>query len=196
MQSKTFVFFGVAGSGKGTQIKLLQEFFKEKSGLECVYAYPGNEYRKLTESGSYVGSLIKESMNKGNLQPNFLTDALVSNILINSLTPEKHLITDGYPRTVAQSEVFEKMMQFFKREDVNIIYIELSDGEAVKRNLLRGRVDDTKEGMEKRIEEYKKNVVPAMNYFKGKENYKIYTINGEQTVEEVWKEIISKLGLN
>ncbi|KKQ07118.1 MAG: hypothetical protein US18_C0026G0019, partial [Parcubacteria group bacterium GW2011_GWB1_36_5] len=53
--SQTFVFFGIIGSGKGTQIKLLVDFLKAKDGRECVYAYPGNEYRKLAESGSFTG---------------------------------------------------------------------------------------------------------------------------------------------
>ena len=66
--------------------------------------------------------------------------------------------------------------------------------EGIRRNLLRGRHDDTQEGLAKRFDEYANNVVPAMNYFKDKENYKIYTINGEQSVENVHKDIIAALG--
>ena len=36
-----------------------------------------------------------------------------------------------------------EMMKFYRREQVKIIYIELSKEEAMKRNLLRGRADDT-----------------------------------------------------
>ena len=192
--SKTFVFFGIVGSGKGTQVKLLMNFLKEKDGKECVYVYPGNEYRKLAESGSYTGNIVKDSMTLGHLQPNFMTDSIVTNILVSSLSLEKHLIADGYPRTLAQSENFEEMMKFYKRENIKIIYIEVGKEEAMKRNLLRGRHDDTKEGIEKRFDEYIKNVIPSMNYFKEKAGYTIYTINGEQTVENVHKDIIIKLG--
>ncbi|PJC49654.1 50S ribosomal protein L18 [Candidatus Nomurabacteria bacterium CG_4_9_14_0_2_um_filter_32_10] len=51
-----------------------------------------------------------------------------------------------------------------------------------------------KEGIAKRFDEYKNNVIPAMNYFKDKKDYTIYTINGEQSVEDVHKDIINKLG--
>ena len=193
MQSQTFVFFGIAGSGKGTQVKLLMDLLKTKDNKECVYAYPGNEYRKLIESGSYTGLLVKDSMSKGNLQPDFLTDSIVTNILTSSLTNEKHLIADGYPRTVSQSLAFDAMVKFYERKDIKIIYIELSKEEATRRNLLRGRVDDTEEGMAKRFDEYVNNVIPAMNYFKGKENYTIYTINGEQTIGKVHQDIINAL---
>ncbi|KKS24369.1 MAG: hypothetical protein UU82_C0007G0040 [Candidatus Nomurabacteria bacterium GW2011_GWC2_41_8] len=85
------------------------------------------------------------------------------------------------------------MIKFFKRDQVKIIYIEVGKEEAMKRNLLRARSDDTKEGIEKRFNEYLYSVVPAMNYFKGKEKYTIYTINGEQSVENVHKDIIKAL---
>lgn len=194
MNPETFVFFGIVGSGKGTQVKLLMEYLKARNGREIVYAYPGDEYRRLITEESYVGSLIKDSMHQGHLQPDFLTDAIVVNIIAKDLSPEKHLIADGYPRTIVQSKTFEAMAKFFKRNQVKIIYIELSKEEAMKRNLLRGRADDTKEGIEKRFDEYVNNVVPAMEYFRGKDGYTIYTINGEQSIEDVHTDIIKALG--
>lgn len=194
MQPQTFVFFGIVGSGKGTQIKLLADFLKAQDGRESVYAGTGEGFRKIMESGNYTASLIKESMDRGELISDFLANSIVVNILASSLTSEKNLITDGYPRTLSQSKTFEEMMKFYKRENIKIIYMELSKEEATKRNLLRGRHDDTEEGLTKRFEEYKNNVIPAMDYFKGKENYKIYTVNGEQSIEGVHKDIISALG--
>ncbi|HEU0085579.1 MAG TPA: nucleoside monophosphate kinase [Candidatus Paceibacterota bacterium] len=195
MQPQTFVFFGIVGSGKGTQVKLLMDFLKGKSDKEITYAYPGAEYRKHIESGSYTGNLIKDSVGRGELQPDFLTTSIFTGILMESLTDEKHFIADGYPRTIRQAESFESMMKFYKRNNIKIIYIELSEQEAMKRNLLRGRIDDTEEGIKRRFQEYVNNVVPAMDHFKGKAGYEIFAINGEQSIESVHQDIIKALGL-
>ncbi len=194
MESQTFVFFGIVGSGKGTQVKLLIDFLKERDGREVVYAYPGNEYRKIIESTTETAALVRATIDAGHLQPDFLTNSIFVHFLINDISHEKHLIADGYPRTLDQAKCLEDALKFYNRNDVKIIYIEISHDEAMKRNLLRGRHDDTKEGIEKRFDEYMTKVVPSMNYFKDKEKYKIYTINGEQEIGKVHQDIISALG--
>jgi len=194
MQPQTFVFFGIVGSGKGTQVKLLTDFLKAKDGRETIYVSSGAEYRKIIESSTQTASIVKVALDKGGLLPNFLTSSIFINVLVNNISPEKHLIADGYPRSVGQSECFEEAMKFYNRENIKVIYIELSKEEAVKRLKLRGRHDDTDEGIEKRIDEYRNNVIPAMNYFKDKSGYTTYTINGEQSVENVHKDIIKALG--
>ena len=194
MKIQTFVFFGQVGSGKGTQAEFLVDFLKKQDGRDCVKTSTGDEYRKLIESRNYTGDLIKDSLTRGELQPDFLTNAIVTNILTSSLTLDTHLFADGYPRTIVQSQAFENMMKFFKRDSIKIIYIELSKEEAMKRNLLRGRHDDTEEGLLRRFDEYVNNVIPAMNYFEDKNNYKKYIINGEQSVENVHQDIVKALG--
>ncbi len=194
MESETFVFFGIVGSGKGTQVKLLRDLLETRDGKEIVYAYPGDEYRRIIKEDNFTGKLIKDSLHNGHLQPDFLTNSIVTNIIATSLAPEKHLIFDGYPRTLEQSEALENMVKFFKRGDVKIIYIEISETEAMKRNLLRGRTDDTPEGITKRFDEYINKVVPSMDYFKDKPGYTIHTINGEQEMANVHKDIIKALG--
>ncbi|KKS24368.1 MAG: hypothetical protein UU82_C0007G0039 [Candidatus Nomurabacteria bacterium GW2011_GWC2_41_8] len=76
MQPQTFVFFGIVGSGKGTQVKLLTDFLKARDVRETVYAGTGESFRKLLSSDTYVGSLIKDSMARGELIADFLTNAI------------------------------------------------------------------------------------------------------------------------
>ncbi|MEK7459570.1 MAG: nucleoside monophosphate kinase [Patescibacteria group bacterium] len=195
MQKQTFIFFGIQGSGKGTQIELLKEYLKQKNNKESFYIYPGGEYRKQIESNSNMGKLINDSVTRGELQPDFLTTSLVTNLLTVSSLDNKHLFFDGYPRSIIQSESFEEMVHFFKFSNIKIIYIELSKEEAIKRNMFRGRHDDTEEGLNKRFGWYFDNVIPAMNYFKGKDGYEFLIINGEQSIEDVHKDIIKSLEL-
>lgn len=194
MRPQTFVFFGIVGSGKGTQVELLMDYLKSKDHKKILYAGTGKEFRKLINSKSYTAQRVKESVLRGELQPDFLTTTLFINTLIHSLGENEHLFADGYPRTVVQSESLERMMKFFKRDKIKIIYIKISEKEALKRNLKRGRDDDTEGGIAKRIEEYKNNVIPAMNFFKRKKDYKIYTIDGEQSRKDVFEDIIKALG--
>ncbi len=192
----TFIFFGIAGSGKGTQLELLQKYLEEKdSNAKIVTTSTGSEFRKVIDSGSYTGQLIKTTLEKGWLQPNFLTITMFTNILVSSMEPDTHLIVDGYPRTITQSEVLEAAMDFYKRENIKVIYLKVEKDEVMKRMKLRGRSDDTDEGIAKRFDEYVDNVVPAMLYFKEKGGYTIYTVNGEQSPEEVHQELIKTLGL-
>src|SRR3989344_7259589 len=181
MQSQTFVFFGIVGSGKGTQVKLLMDFLKNKNTKECVYIGTGDIFREIVGSSKDDSETqtVKEIINSGRLMPDEITNKLVFEAVKLKSSPDKHLIFDGYPRTTPQSKYFANLVK--ERTDIKIIFIELNKEEAMKRNLLRGRHDDTREGLTKRFNEYVNNVIPAMNYFKGKAGYQIYTINGEQT---------------
>src|SRR3989344_6086106 len=189
MQVETFVFFGIVGSGKGTQVKLLQKYLEGHDSRAVLYVGTGEIFRQSSKN------TIRELLNAGKLIPDEITNDLVSETIAEEPDlANKHIIFDGYPRTSVQSKKFEQMMRQYGRENVKIIYIELSEDEAMKRNLLRGRHDDTEAGLAKRIDEYRNNVIPAMNYFKDKSGYTTYTINGEQSVENVHKDIIKALG--
>jgi len=192
----TFVFFGIVGSGKGTQVELLEKYLKENNLSEDVLATStGSEFRKLVEKDNYTSKLVKTIIEKGELQPNFLTISLFTNILATSLGEETSFIADGFPRTIPQAEAFESVMKFYGREDVHVIYIELSKEEAIKRMKLRGRSDDTDEGIVERFEVYTRDVIPAMNYFKDKSGCTMHIINGDQSIEAVHDDIIKSLNL-
>lgn len=197
MKTQTFIFFGIVGSGKGTQVELLQKYLIENNiSNDVLFTSTGNEYRKLITSDTYTSSLVKGNLEKGFLQPDFLTISLFTDILTREMKENTTMIADGFPRTIAQSVSFNEMMKFYKRNEVKIIYIELGKEEATKRMKLRGRSDDSDEGISNRFDEYLNNVVPSMDYFKDKDGYTVYKINGEQSIEDVHKEIINSLNLN
>lgn len=193
----TFVFFGIVGSGKGTQIELMQKYLKEKDQTTSItYAYPGNEYRKITSNPeSATGAIVKGKLERGELQADVITVSIFNHILIDNLKKDDVIIADGYPRTIVQAEALEEIMKYYGRSQVAIIYIEVGKEEATKRMKLRARSDDTDEGIARRFDEYVNNVVPAMNYFNGKPGYALHAINGEQTIEQVHADIIKALGI-
>ncbi len=191
---QTFIFYGIVGSGKGTQVELLNKYLKENNiSNDILFISTGNEYRKIVSEDTHTSRKIKNTLEKGFLQPDSLTTSLVVNRMINEMNEETTLITDGYPRTIEQSKSFEEIMKFYDRTNIKIIYIELDKEEAIKRMKQRGRTDDTDEGIANRFDEYEKNVIPSMNYFKDKEGYTIIKVNGKQSIEEVNQEVISKI---
>lgn len=191
---QTFIFYGIVGSGKGTQVELLKSYLKDnKISDDILFISTGEEFRKIISLDGFTGKTIKENINNGILVPDFFTTSILVKKIADNINENTTIITDGYPRTISQSKSFEELMNFYNRKDVKIIYIELGKEEATKRMKLRGRADDTDEGIANRFDEYTKNVIPSMEYFKGKDGYNIFTINGDQTVEEVHKEIINKI---
>ena len=155
MTPQTFVFFGQVGSGKGTQVKLLSDFLESKGEKKPLYAGTGEEFRRLMKAGSFTATRVKESYDNGELVPDEITSSIFIKIFIDSLEENDHIIADGYPRTIEQSKIFEKVMEFYQRKKVKIIYIKVSEEEALKRNMLRGRSDDTAEGLKKRFNRWK-----------------------------------------
>jgi len=195
MQAATYVLFGTAGSGKGTQAELLVNFLQKKYSQDSPHVSLGSEFRNLADSGAYSGKIIGDSISRGIYQPDFVTNSVFMNFLFKNFDPGKNLVTDGYPRTLEQSKFLERSMDFLGRKNVKVINLVVSEEEVIKRMKLRARNDDTEEGTKKRFSEHENNVIPAMNYFKNKENYEFYEINGEQSVEDVHKDIIEALKL-
>lgn len=193
-KSQTFIFYGIVGSGKGTQVELLRKYLQESNiSDDILFISTGEEFRKILKEESFTSQTIKNLVNNGILVPDFFTTSLVVNYISKNIKENSTLITDGYPRTIEQSETFDKLMKFYGRTDIKIIYIELDKEEAIKRMKLRARTDDTDEAISNRFDEYEKNVIPSMNYFKDKEGYTIIKVNGKQSIEEVNQEVISKI---
>lgn len=190
------VFFGIVGSGKGTQVELLQKYINDNyENKDIVFASPGSGYRKLVSEDYYTGQIVKTTLEKGYLQPDFLTIGLLVNNFAFNMKEDSHILADGFPRTVEQSNAIDEIFKYYSRNNINIVYIELSKEEAITRMKLRARSDDTDEGIANRFDEYVNNVLPAMDYFKDKPGYTMHSINGAQSIEDVHKDIINALGI-
>ncbi|MDO8660180.1 MAG: hypothetical protein Q7K54_06340, partial [Candidatus Parcubacteria bacterium] len=83
---------------------------------------------------------------------------------------------------------------FYNIEKPNIILMNVSKDLSFARMMERKRADDTPEKIQNRLDWFEKDVAPAIDFFRDKDRYNFVEINGEQTIEEVHKEIMSKLG--
>lgn len=192
----TFIFAGPSGSGKGTQVDLLKTYLTEKSPEVPQYSsYTGDGFRNLMNGTTLTSHLVKEVQNAGELQPEFLAIYLWADNLVKNITGKEHLFIDGSPRKPAEAIVLDSAMQFFKREPIHLIDVQVSDAETKRRLLARARHDDTEEGIDRRLAWYKTEVVPAIEYLKKQPQYRFHDINGEQTPEEVHTDIIKALNL-
>jgi adenylate kinase family enzyme len=85
-------------------------------------------------------------------------------------------------------------MRFYKREKPTIVYINISDEEAVSRLVKRGRADDTEEGIRARLKWTREHMTPILAWFRANPLYRVVEINGNQSIEAVHAEIDAALG--
>lgn len=195
MAPQTIIFFGPSGSGKGTQANLLVDKLQKMDSREVHYIETGQRFRDFSTEASYTARLTKEIMTKGALLPEFLPIWIWTEYFIRHVSGDEHLILDGLSRRVHEAPILDSAMRFYKRENPAVLSIEVTRQWAKERLLNRGRADDKDERIDERMNWYYDNVVPAMEYFKNSSYYRFIQINGEQTIEEVHKEIIERLGI-
>ncbi len=189
---RTFIFIGRSGCGKGTQVELLKKYLEEKdSGCPVVQIETGGRFRSFIDGGSYAGNLSKEIMEKGGLQPEFLAVLMWSEEMIGKMKGNEHLLIDGAPRRLREAMVLDTALRFFKKERPIVVYLNVSNEWSKERLRGRGRKDDiSEEEVKKRLTWFDAEVKPAIDWFRGEPTYKVVDINGEQTIEEVHKDII------
>ncbi|MES3032316.1 MAG: nucleoside monophosphate kinase [Patescibacteria group bacterium] len=194
MNSKAIVFFGRSGCGKGTQAKLLVDFLKSK-GREVIYIETGSTFRELSKQNTLVGQNVAGIIKNGLLIPVFLPIWIWTEIMTNKFSGKEDMILDGVCRRKEEAVALDSAFDFYKIEKPNIILMNVSKDWSYTRMMERKRADDTDEKIKNRLEWYERDVLPSIEYFRTKAGYNFVEINGEQTVENVHKDIIKALNL-
>ncbi len=168
------LLMGIAGSGKGTQGKLLgstRDYHVISTG-ELLRTYGSEEQH--------------ERMHRGEILGDEEVTALLDTALQNLDDPNR-VILDGYPRTVEQAKW---LLSQDDRLNINYVLHLLASREAVKERLhARGRTDDHEAAIEARFNEYEQATVPILEFFRT-QGVEIVEVNGEQPIEAVHQEII------
>jgi len=191
-KDKTFIFFGKSGSGKGTQAELLLEKIKD-SGETPLYIETGQKFREFIMSDNHLSHLTREVLSRGALMPVFLPIWIWTTELVERFTGKEVLVLDGLCRREDEAPVLDSALTFFNREKPIVVYINVSDDWALNRLRSRGREDDTEMYLKKRLTWFEWQVKPAMGFFHEHERYIFLEINGEQSIEDVHKELMEKL---
>lgn len=192
---QTFVFIGRSGCGKGTQASILIEEIKKRDSRELFYLETGQSFRNFIATGNYSANLSKVINEAGGLQPEFLAVWAWAHLLVEQMKDDMHLVIDGTPRKPHEAQVFDSAMKFYKREKPCIVYINVSSDWSRERLLARGRGDDNREDIDARLKWFDTDVIPAIEFFRNNNDYRFIEVNGEQSVEDVSKELLEKIKL-
>lgn len=127
---RNIVMLGVQGSGKGTQADRISARY------EIPTISTGKLFRAEIERNTGLGREISSIIKKGELVP----AAMINQMMGERLSEEdtvNGVIVDGYPRTLEQAQALDDIMSGLSRQVTHVLYIKISDEEAVRR--LSGR---------------------------------------------------------
>lgn len=194
MNPKTFIFFGRAGCGKGTQAKLLVKYLEgEHPESKSVYIETGAKLREFIKGSGLTQELTAKIMAQGGLLPSFLPIWIWTGTFIESLTGKEHIVLDGLSRQPYEAPVLDDALKFYGRQNPVVIVLNVSNEWSKQRLVSRGRYDDKDKDINERLSWYETNVVPTIDFFRKNNYYKVIDINGEQTIEKVQADIIAAI---
>lgn len=183
------VLFGPPGAGKGTQAEKLIA----KYGFNHIST--GEVIRQHICQGTELGRSVQGHIERGELAP----DELVIDIIADYVTKHKGAkgnIFDGFPRTTAQAEAFDRIMERNGTPVSVMLSLEVPDEELVKRLLLRGkesgRADDGCETViRNRIDVYKAQTAVVADYYKPQDKYR--AVDGLGTIDEIFNRLCNEV---
>jgi adenylate kinase len=175
------LILGPQGSGKGTQAKRISEAY----GVPHVAT--GDILREAVANGSKLGAQVRPILERGDLVP----DDLMVGLIRERLADEESFVLDGFPRTMAQAEALDSMLDEIGKPLDAVILLQVSDEVATvrlrERAVQEGRADDSPEAIANRLRLYHELTELVVDRYQlaGIE----VIVEGEQTVDEVFAAI-------
>ena len=185
------ILFGAPGAGKGTQAKRLVE----ARGL--VQLSTGDMLRAAIDAGTELGLRAKEIMDRGDL----VSDEIILGLIAERMdSPDcaNGVILDGFPRTVAQAEGLDAMLEQRGLALQHVIEISVDEDALFARIENRAaetgssRADDNAQTLRKRLAVYHENTAPLLPYYDGKGLLK--PVDGMVSIDEGGQAIDGILG--
>jgi adenylate kinase len=182
------IIMGPPGAGKGTQARFIAEHFK----IPAIST--GDIFRANVTEGTELGLEAKRYMDAGEYVPDEVTNLMVRN-RIDEPDAVSGFLLDGYPRTLAQVEELDGMIQFTGHQLDAVVCLTVDQDEIVARLLQRaqveGRADDTEDVIRRRQEVYLEQTAPLIEVYKKRGI--VHEIDGLGEVADVTQRIFAAL---
>ncbi len=213
---KRMIFLGPPGSGKGTQANKVAET------LKIPHIDTGGMLREEIAAGTEEGKIANQYINQGKLAPADLVIQIVKNRLSRPDT-KNGFILDGFPRSLEQAKGLDNILEEINEKIDYVFNIELDEGILIDRMAYRKsckcgqkynmkfnppkndnkcdvcgseltqRADDNVETATKRIETYKQETEPLINYYNGRGL--LVNIDGNRVIDKIFNEILGILDI-
>ena len=177
------VLLGPPGAGKGTQAQKLVE----KLGIPQIST--GDLFRHNITTGTELGLEAKKYLDAGDLVPATLTNALVDDRLDDEDVADGFIL-DGFPRSVEQAEALRDMLAKRNLKLDAVLEFRVSEDELLKRLKSRGRADDTEEVILNRMNVYRAETAPLLDYYSDE----LKTVDAVGDLDEVFARALRALG--
>ncbi|MBI3420613.1 MAG: nucleoside monophosphate kinase [Candidatus Sungbacteria bacterium] len=186
LQNKlTLCFLGRSGCGKGTQAKFVLQRLAEQG---VFHMETGRFLRDFMTRNNVTTELARTRvMERGELFPWWFPIFVWMRELMEHGHADKHLVGDGTPRRLAEAKLVDEIMTWHGRPLSICVYIDVSEEEATKRLLSRGRADDNLSAIRNRMAYFPRDVLPVVRYYQ--RHHRLIHVNGVTTPEEVWGNI-------
>mgnify|MGYP001583454290 CR=1 FL=1 len=188
-KATTLVFLGRSGSGKDTQIDFL---LRREELKEAVRTSTGDGFREFAARNTPLGRKAKEILDKGERQPDWFAFTMWFSSFGALVQEEEIVLSSGSPRSLREAGLIDEVLEFIGRPKAVAVYLNIASEEVEKRLLSRGRHDDNKTEILRKMGWFETDVLPAVDYYRRKQ--RLIEVNGEQSPEEVFKELEEKLG--
>lgn len=174
------IFLGPPGAGKGTQSALLAEL------CSVPHISTGDILRSAVSERTELGQKAEYYMNAGELVPDELILGLIRERL-GCGDAQSSWLLDGFPRNVSQAEFLDLLLTDIEQPYDFVINLDVPDEVIVARLLKRGRKDDTEDVIRNRLQVYRDQTEPLIDFYRSRQ--KLISVNGNQPMESVNQEL-------
>ena len=175
------VLLGPPGAGKGTQGRRLSE----DEGWPLIST--GDILREAVAAKTPLGLQAQRQMDQGLLVGDDVMIGLVRDRLAQP-DAEGGFILDGFPRTVPQAAALDDMLEEDSLQLDAVVSLDVPEEEIVKRlaarRELESRADDVAETVHRRLEVYREQTEPLVDFYRGTD--RLVEVHGVGSIDDIY----------